>query len=64
VLDRVAAGDDRQSGEWGGYSWQLDREPYGARDPLDRTPLEQVTVMVRGEKPTPLATLTTIRIRS
>jgi type II secretion system protein I len=63
ALDRTVAGDQSDSGQWGELAWHVERSPYGAVDPLDRAPLEQVTASVTGQNHQPLVTLTTVRIR-
>jgi prepilin-type N-terminal cleavage/methylation domain-containing protein len=63
ALDRTVAGDSADNGRWGDLTWHIERAPYGAVDPLDRAPLEQLTASVTGENHQPLVTLTTVRIR-
>lgn len=65
VLDQMADGSTPVEGRWRGYGWRVLRQPFQLADPLDRYPLEQITVAVdladarRGE----LIRLSTVRIK-
>ncbi|WP_298167191.1 type II secretion system protein [Novosphingobium sp.] len=65
VLDQMADGSTPVEGQWRGYGWRVLRQPFQLADPLDRHPLEQITVAVdlagagRGE----LIQLSTVRIK-
>lgn len=65
VLDQMADGSTPVEGRWRGYGWRVLRQPFQLTDPLDRHPLEQITVAVdlagagRGE----LIRLSTVRIK-
>jgi general secretion pathway protein I len=65
VLDQMADGSTPVEGRWRGYGWRVLRQPFQLADPLDRHPLEQITVAVdlagagRGE----LIQLSTVRIK-
>lgn len=65
VLDQMADGSTPVEGRWRGYGWRVLRQPFQLADPLDRHPLEQITVAVdlagagRGE----LIRLSTVRIK-
>lgn len=68
VLDQMADANAPIQGQWCGFGWRVSRQPYEMADPLDRHPLEQITVAVgavgaigtrRGE----ILRLTTVRIK-
>jgi general secretion pathway protein I len=65
VLDQIADGNAPVEGRWHGYGWRVVRQPFQLADPLDRHPLEQISVAVdlagsgRGE----LIRLSMVRIK-
>ncbi len=65
ILDQMADPNAPLQGQWGSYIWRVSRQPYQLADPLDRHPLEQITVAVgmastsRGE----IVRLSTVRIK-
>ena len=46
ALDQMADANAASNGQWQGYTWRVLIQPYGLADPLDRHPLEQLTVIV------------------
>lgn len=46
ALDQVADVNAASGGQWQGYAWTVSRRPFQLADPLDRHPLEQITVVV------------------
>lgn len=65
ALDRALAGDPAADGEIAGLHWHVGRHPFGASDPLDRAPLEEVSVAVTlAGSARPLIVLSSVRVRS
>jgi prepilin-type N-terminal cleavage/methylation domain-containing protein len=62
ALDQVADVNAANGGQWRGYSWTVAREPFEQSDPLDRHPLEQISVVVSGSD-REILRLTTVRIK-
>ncbi|WP_295529668.1 type II secretion system protein [Novosphingobium sp. Chol11] len=62
ALDQVADVNAADAGQWRGYTWSVAREPYAQTDPLDRHPLEQVSVAVKS-KGREVLRLSTVRIK-
>jgi prepilin-type N-terminal cleavage/methylation domain-containing protein len=46
ALDQTSDVNAPSSGQWRGYQWTVSRQPFQLADPLDRHPLEQLTVVV------------------
>ena len=65
ALDQMADIGAPTGGQVGDYGWQVSRQPYGANDPLDRHPLEQLTVAVSasGAQRREIVRLSTVRIK-
>ena len=69
VLDQMADANAPLEGRWRGYGWRVLRQPYLLADPLDRHPLEQITVSVgaiggvAGSKRGEIIRLSTVRIK-
>ncbi len=65
ALDQMADIGAPTGGQMGDYGWQISRQPYGASDPLDRHPLEQLTVAVSasGARGRDIVRLSTVRIK-
>ncbi|MBX9664015.1 type II secretion system protein [Novosphingobium sp.] len=69
VLDQMADANAPLEGRWRGYGWRVLRQPYQLADPLDRHPLEQITVSVgaiggvAGSKRGEIIRLSTVRIK-
>ena len=65
VLDEMADPNAPLQGQWGVYGWRVVRQPYQLADPLDRHPLEQISVAVgvAGAKRREIVRLTTVRIK-
>lgn len=65
VLDQMADPTAPLQGQWGAYGWRVVRQPYQLADPLDRHPLEQISVAVdvAGSKRREIVRLTTVRIK-
>jgi len=65
VLDQMADPNAPLQGQWGAYGWRVVRQPYQLADPLDRHPLEQISVAVgvAGTKRHEIVRLTTVRIK-
>ncbi|KPF89058.1 MAG: type II secretion system GspH family protein [Novosphingobium sp.] len=66
VLDQTADPTAPLQGQWGAYGWRVVRQPYQQlADPLDRHPLEQISVAVgvAGARRGEIVRLTTVRIK-
>ena len=69
VLDQVAGANAPLEGRWRGYGWRVVRQPFQLADPLDRHPLEEITVSVgalggvAGVKRSEIVRLSTVRIK-
>lgn len=65
VLDQMADPTAPLQGQWGAYGWRVVRQPYQLADPLDRHPLEQISVAVgvAGARRREIVRLTTVRIK-
>lgn len=65
VLDQMADPNAPLQGQWGPYGWRVVRQPYQLADPLDRHPLEQISVAVgvAGARRGEIVRLTTVRIK-
>ena len=65
ALEQMADASAANNGRWQGYTWRVLIQPYGLADPLDRHPLEQLTVIVAsaiGDN-REIARLSTVRIK-
>jgi prepilin-type N-terminal cleavage/methylation domain-containing protein len=65
ALDQMADATAPNRGQWRGYTWSVSREPFQLADPLDRHPLEQMTVVVSGAGASnrEIVRLSTVRIK-
>lgn len=65
VLDQTADPTAPLQGQWGSYAWRVQRQPYQLSDPLDRHPLEQITVAVgdAGTRRGEIVRLSTVRMK-
>ncbi len=48
ALDQAADANAPNRSQWRDYVWAVSRQPFQPADPLDRHPLEQMTVVVHG----------------
>ena len=65
VLDQMADANAPLEGRWRSYGWRVMRRPFQLADPLDRHPLEQITISVNaaGAKRGEIIRLSTVRIK-
>ena len=65
ALDLAADANAANRGQWRGYAWAVSRQPCELADPLDRHPLEQMTVVVNalGAGNREILRLSTVRIK-
>jgi prepilin-type N-terminal cleavage/methylation domain-containing protein len=62
ALDRAVAGERVDNGRLGPLAWHVERQAYGAADPIGHDALEEVTVHVDDDAGRPVISLSTVRI--